>query len=551
MATMASTMRGVVPGASPLRPGHPGYPWVVLLATSVALVMPVLDSTIVNVAIARLQLSFGASTDAVQWVITAYLLVYAVVLAVSGWLADRFGYKTVFLAALVIFTTGSFLCSVSSSLGALILSRVVQGIGGGMLIPISMAIVTREFPKEKLGLAVAVWSMPALASTSFGPTLGGWLIDNFSWQTMFDVNVPIGVLAFAACYRVLREHRAAEHHPLDFAGFASLTVALSALLLALADGNASWNTDGWASTFILSCFAVSAAAFAAFLVCQSTSAHPIIDFTLFRIYNFGLGTIVIFMFGLGIYGSDFLLPLYLQNGLGYTPTQAGMVFIPFGFVMMVTGAIGGRLTDRVGAKIPGVTGILLRALGMYRFTFLTPYSSNGEILGTVCLLAAGMGFLMSPLQATAIRAIPESKTAQGSGLIQIIRQVGGSFGVALLSTVLVDREKFHIAVVGETINTKSPAVKDVLSQSFFHALRATGGTAADAVSKSQALLLSHVQTQVFVWSIDDVFFAAMLISIVSSIPFLFVRKGDAGDRNVSPADSGGRLSGGSPAGPTA
>ncbi len=537
---MASTARdGAVPAASPLRPGHPAYPWVVLLATSLAIVMAVLDSTIVNVAIARLQLTFGASTDAVQWVITAYLLVYAVVLAASGWLADRFGYKVVFLSGLVLFTTGSFLCSVSSSLGALILSRVVQGVGGGMLMPVSMAIVTREFPKEKLGLAVAVWSMPALASTSFGPTVGGWLIDNFSWHTMFDVNVPIGILAFVACSRVLREHRAEERYPFDFAGFASLTVALSALLLALADGNAAWNTDGWTSTFILSCFAVSAGAFALFLICQFTSAHPVIDFTLFRIYNFGMSTVVIFIFGLGIFGSDFLLPLYLQNGLGYTPTQAGMVFIPFGFVMIVTGAIGGRLTDRVGAKIPGVTGILLRALGMYRFTFLTLNSSHEEILATVCLLAAGMGLLMAPLQATAIRAIPESRTAQGSGLIQIIRQVGGSFGVALLSTLLVDRQKFHFAAVGETVRAASPTAKHVLSQAFFHALRATGGTAADAVGKGQALVLSQIQSQVFVWSIDDVFFAAMLISIVSSIPFLFLRE----NGSPRPAEGGaGRIS---------
>ncbi len=473
-------------------------------------------------------------------------------LAASGWLADRFGYKTVFLAALVLFTTGSFLCSVSWSLGALIASRAVQGVGGGLLMPVSMAMVTREFPKEKLGIAVAVWSMPALASTSFGPTLGGWLIDNFSWQTMFDVNVPIGILAFAACSRVLREHRAAERPPFDFAGFASLTIALSALLLALADGNAAWNTDGWTSTFIVSCFSVSAAAFALFFVCQLTSAYPVIDFSLFRIYNFGMSTMVIFIFGLGIFGSDFLLPLYLQNGLGYTPTQAGMVFIPFGFVMMATGAIGGRLTDRIGAKIPGVTGILLRALGMYRFTFLTTYSSNAEILGTVCLLAAGMGFLMAPLQATAIQAIPESKTAQASGLIQIIRQIGGSFGVAVLSTLLVDREKFHLAIVGQTMNAQSPAAKEVLSRAFFHALRATGGTTADAVSKGQALVLSHLQTQVFVWSIDDVFFAAMLISVISSIPFLFLKnsgapgplgEGDAGGASAAESPSVGVVRG--------
>ena len=512
-------------GASPFRPGHPAYAWIVLLATSIGIVMPVLDTTIVNVAIARLQLSFGASTEAVQWVITAYLLVYAVILAVSGWMADRFGYRTVFLGALALFTAGSFLCSVSWSLGTLILSRVVQGAGGGMIMPVSMAIVTREIPKEKLGTAIAIWSIPALASTSFGPTLGGWLIDRFSWQAMFDINVPIGILAFAACSIVLREHKSEEHGSFDLLGVASLSVALASLLLALADGNAAWNTDGWRSSFILTCLALSAGGFALFFICEFTTDQPVIDFSLLKIYNFGMSAAVLFVFGLGIFGSDFLLPLYLQEGLGYTPTQAGMVFIPNGIIMILSMAIGGRLTDRIGAKVPGLIGIILRAVGMYRFTFLTPDSGGGDILSTVCLLGAGMGFLASPLQTVAIGSIPQAKMAQGSGLIKIVQQIGGSFGVALLSTILVNRERFHMARVGEVMSPSSPFFDRVLSRAAMHALHATGGTMSDAANKAGTIILSHVQAQTFAWSIDDVFFVAMLMSVVSSIPFLFLRTG--------------------------
>ncbi len=539
LQNIVSARERIVGGAPQLRPGHPAYPWWVMAAISFAMIMSVLDSTIVNVAIAKLQVAFGESTDAVQWVITAYLLAFAVMLAASGWLADRFGYKTVFLAAVSLFTFGSFLCSASWSLSTLILARIVQGIGGGMIGPVSMAIMLREFPKEKLGMAMGFFMIPALASSSFGPTLGGWLIDNFSWQMMFDVNVPIGIVGLFASYVILRDHRAEGKHPFDFAGFAAVAVALGSLLLALADGNAEWNTDGWGSTFIVSCFAISAFGFLLFFIIELTTDHPLLDFSLFRDYNFSLSSVILFIFGLGIFGSDFLLPLYLQVGLGYTPTQAGMVFLPFGFVMIITAIIGGRLTDRIGAKIPGVVGILLRAYGMYRFTFLSAYSSNSQVVTTVLFLAAGMGFLMSPLQTTAIASISGAKAAQAGGLMQIIRQLGGSFGVAILSTILIHREKFHLDVAGQAMSSWSPAFRDVLSRAYFIVMNASGGTPSAAMSKGQSIIMAAVQKQSFVSAIDDVFFVALLVSIVSSIPFLFLKTKRRG--------KGGRLPAATPA----
>jgi DHA2 family multidrug resistance protein len=499
-------------------------PYLVLLVVSLGVVMSTLDSTIVNVAIAKLKVVLGASADAVQWVITAYMLVFAVMLSASGWLADNFGYKRIFMTALSLFTLGSFLCSLSGNLTMLVISRVIQGIGAGLIGPVGMAILVRVFPKEKMGMVMAIFSIPMVAFTSFGPSLGGWLIDNFSWQVMFDINVPIGIIGLVLCSIVLREHRGENKTPFDLPCFFALGIAMAFLLYALSSGNAAWNTDGWGSRLMQACFGVAVIGFVLFAIFQRTTDHPMIDFSLFKTYNFSLSMIVLFVFGLGVFGSDFLLPLYLQIGLGYTPTQAGMIFLPFGFVMIVGGLLGGRLTDRLGPKIPGIIGIVIRAYGMYRFTFLTQYSSRDDVLMTVYLLGAGMGLLGPPLQAAAISAIPSAKAAaQASGLIVIARQLGGSFGVALLSTILVGREKFHMATLGQSIDAHSPAFREAISRLFYHSLSAGGGTVRDAMSRGQQILMTGVVTTSFVAAIDDVYFITMIISIVSSIPFLFLK----------------------------
>ncbi len=498
-------------------------PYLVLLVVVLGVVMSVLDTTIVNVAIAKLQVALGENTDSVQWVITAYLLALAVMLATAGWMADNLGDKRTFLLALILFTVGSLFCSLSGNLTSLILSRLVQGVGAGLLMPSGMALLTRAFPREKLGMVMALFSIPTIAFISFGPTIGGWLIDNFSWQTMFDINIPIGILGLFLGFVILKEHRVETSTRFDTPGFVTMALGLGSLLFALSNGNAGWNTDGWTSPAMLTCFGVSLAAFVLFGIFQATSAQPLIDFTLFRSANFSLSAIVMVVFGLGIFGSDFLIPLYLQTGLGLTPTQTGTVFIPFGLVMMVTGILGGRLTDRIGPKTPGLVGIALRAFGMFRFLSLTPSSSLDEILLTVCLLGAGMGFLMSPMQTAALRAIPVKKTAQAMGLIKVLQQIGGTFGVALLSTTLVNRQSFHLAAFGQAMNTADPTYQGVVTRLAYHTLAVGGGSAAGAVQQAGHIVMTRVATSAFVAAIDDVFFITMFISIVSSIPFLLLK----------------------------
>ncbi|HTY01108.1 MAG TPA: DHA2 family efflux MFS transporter permease subunit, partial [Bacteroidota bacterium] len=435
---------------------HPSYRWWVLANVMIGTFMAVLDATIVNVGLPKIMAAFGVDVDKVEWVMTAYLLVFAVMLPTSGWVADHWGYKRTYIAALILFTLGSFLCGLAWDENALIVFRIVQGMGAGFMMPVGMAIVTREFPPEKRGIAIGFWSISAAASVSLGPLVGGYLIDNLDWQAIFDVNVPVGILGIFATMVIQREYKTEHVRSFDFVGFVSMSVFLSFLLLALSDGNAAWNTGGWTSTFIISSFVISGVALIVFLIAEFTVRHPLIELELFRNFNFAVSNAVLFIFGLGMFGSTFLLPLYLQNALGYTAFQAGSVFLPVGILQGIMAPIAGVLSDRVNPKLPAIIGITLLALSLYLNGFLSLLSEHHQIMLMLYIRGFAMGLVFTPLSTMALSGVPRHKMAQASGLFNVIRQVGGSFGVAIIGTMLTRRVIYHSAMFGQAVNAQSP-----------------------------------------------------------------------------------------------
>jgi len=506
-----------------LDPANPTYKWLVLPTVMIATFMAVLDATIVNVALAKMMAAFGVTVDRAEWILTAYLLVFGVMLPSSGWFADRLGYKRMFLTGIFLFTLGSFLCSLSWNIDVLIVFRIVQGAGAGFLMPVGMAIITREFPPEKRGIALGFWSVSASASVSLGPTIGGYLIDHFSWHTIFDVNVPVGLLGIVVGSIVLRDFRARERPPFDVVGFLSLTVFLAALLVALSNGNSAWNTGGWTSPFIQACFAIALVAGTVFFVTAFTAPHPLIQIGLFRSVNFTISNIVLFIFGLGMFGSNFLLPIYLQNSLGYTPLQAGFVFLPVGVLLGLTAPIAGWFSDRYDARIPTVIGLILLAFTMYQFSFLSLLSEKGQIMLPLYIRGVAMGLLFSPLTTISLSEIENRQMAQASGLINVIRQIGGSFGVAIFGTVLTRRTIYHMALYGQ-IDSQSPALSHVVSSLRYEMTRAMGGTAGEGVARAKALVASLIGQQAFVQAVTDVFFLAAIVLIVALVPIVFLHR---------------------------
>jgi DHA2 family multidrug resistance protein len=518
------SMRGRVVNSIPsLHHEHSTYKWWVLANVMIGTFMAVLDATIVDVALAKIMATFGISIDQVKWVATAYLLVLAVMLPTSGWIADHIGYKRTYTLALSLFTVGSLLCSLAWNETALILFRIIQGAGAGLLMPVGMAIVTREFPPEKRGVALGFWSIAAAASVSLGPMLGGYLIDNFAWHSIFDINVPIGIVGIFATLIIQREYKTKKKEPFDIAGFISVSAFLSFLLIALSDGDAAWNTGGWTSGFILSCFALSFIGLVFFLIIDLSIKHPLIDLRLLKNFNFGMANLVLFVFGMGMFGSTFILPLYVQNGLGRTAFQAGSLFLPIGILQGIMSPIAGNFADKINPKIPAIIGITLLALSLFINRYLSLFSETSSIMVSLYLRGIGMGMIFTPLSTIALSDIPRDRMAQASGLYNVLRQIGGSFGVAIMGTLLTDRTIFHTSSYGEVINKYSPVTKNVLMGLARFSQQAVGGNAAVSAARANALMVYNLSQQAFVSSVDDDFFIASLITIACVIPILFLR----------------------------
>lgn len=502
---------------------HSSYKWWVLANVMMGTFMAVLDSTIVNVSLPKIMAAFGISVDKAEWVLTGYLLAFAAMLPSSGWFADHFGYKRLYMVALFLFTAGSFFCGLAWNENALIAFRVVQGLGGGIITPVGMAIVLREFPYERRGTALGFWSVAAASSVSFGPLVGGYLVDNFTWHSIFDVNVPIGIAALLATWMIQREYKVARTRSFDIVGFVSMSTFLVSLLLALADGNASWNTGGWTSTFIVSCFAVAFVSLVVFLFTEFTVEHPILELNLMKSFNYSMANIILFIFGFSVFGSTFLLPLYLQNSLGYTAFQAGAVYLPMGLIQGAVAPISGILADRINPKIIALVGIILLAWSWYLNGFLSLFSMHSQIMLPVYLRGFGMGLIFTPLSTVALTDIRKEKMAQASGLFNVIRQVGGSFGVAVIGTVLTERTLFHTAIDGQAMSQNSPTFQHVTYALRNFATQVVGGPIGEQMERARALVLSHVAKQAIVQATDDAFLFAFAIMILCVVPIFFLR----------------------------
>jgi MFS transporter, DHA2 family, multidrug resistance protein len=511
------------PRNSIFHPRHESYKWWVLANVMIGTFMAVLDATIVNVALPKIMANFGVGIDKIEWVLTAYMLAMAVMLPTSAWLADRFGYKRIYFLGLMLFTFGSFLCGLSHDENMLIIARIIQGLGAGAIQPIGMAIVTREFPPHQRGVAIGFWAVAAAASASFGPMIGGYLVDYFNWQIIFDLNIPIGIIGLAVTVVIQKEYKASNMGKFDTVGFISACLFLPLVLYALAEGNAATNSAGWHAPYILACFAIAAVGLVVFITTELTIKDPLIDLSLFRFHNFAIANITMILFGMGMFGSIFLLPLYMQNALGYTALQAGLVFLPVGIIQGFTSPIAGMTADKVNPKIPIVLGILLLTASFYMSYFLSFLTEHQYIMISLYLRGLGMGMMFAPLSSISLSEIPRDKMAQASGLINVVRQLGGSFGVAMLTTILTVRVKYHAQAFGSGLDVNSQTYHQVTAHLSEFAQKAAGSTTAEAHQQGLALLMSHINVEAFIQGINDDFLIAAIITLAGIIPVLWLR----------------------------
>ena len=406
--------------------------WIVAGVVMLGAVMSILDTTVVNVAIDHLSVAFHASLPTIQWVITGYTLALATVIPVTGWAADRFGTKRIYLTSLVLFTAGSVLSGLAWSAGTLIFFRVLQGIGGGMIMPAVMTIMTRKAGPHRMGRVMGVLGVPMLIAPIMGPILGGWLVDDVSWRWIFFINVPIGIVAFVLAFTVLERDEPQHAHKLDWLGMALLSPGLAVFIFGLAESS----TYGFGALRSWGPTLAGVLLIAAWFVHSWRAPNPLIDLRTFTHTRAGAAGGTFLLFAISVFGSMLLVPLYYQAVRGQSALDAGLLLAPGGLGAMLLMPIAGKLTDRYGPTWLPATGLPLVAIGLIPFAFVGAHTSYVLLCAGSFVQGLGMGLAMMPNMTAAMQAVPAAAIARTSTAMNIIRQAGASIGTAILSVLL-------------------------------------------------------------------------------------------------------------------
>jgi EmrB/QacA subfamily drug resistance transporter len=406
--------------------------WIVAGVVLLGAVMSILDTTVINVAIDRLAIDFKTSLTTIQWVVTGYTLALAAVIPMSGWAADRFGTKRIYIWSLGLFMVGSILSGLAWSAESLIAFRVLQGFGGGMIMPAVMTIMTKKAGPQRMGRVMGVLGVPLLVAPILGPILGGWLVDDVSWRWIFFINIPIGIVAIALALKVLERDEPQPGHKLDWLGMALLSPGLTALIFGLAESS----SGGFGATKSWLPIVAGAAAIAAFFWHSWRAENPLIDIRTFTQTRAGASAVTFMLFAIAFFGALLLIPLYYQTVRGASALEAGLLLVPQGLGAMITMPLAGKLTDRYGpAKWPAM-GIPLLVVGILPFAFVTAHTSYVLLGASSFVLGLGMGFSMMPTMTAAMQAVPAAAIARTSTAMNIIRQSGASIGTAILTVLL-------------------------------------------------------------------------------------------------------------------
>lgn len=503
------------------RGGGLDYKWIVASVVIIAVFMSILDQTIVNIAIPRLQTAFGADIHSVQWVLTAYILTQGVITPTAAFFSDRLGIKRFYIISLAAFTIGSALCGLAWSLPVLIFFRIVQGAGGAALFPMSITLLFREFPPQERGIAMGLFGVPALLAPALGPTLGGYLVTYAGWQLIFYINVPIGIIGIILAYVFLREFRPEGRRTFDFPGFFLAGIGLATILYGLSDAS----TDGWGSNIVLGCLLVGLLSLAAFVVLELAIANrggqPLLDLRLFANGPFRSGQIANVFVIFSLFGGLFLIPIYLQNIRSLSAFQSGLILLPQALASMVSVIIGGRLVDRFGVRAVMIPGLLILAYATWQLSFITSHSTYGWLQTLLILRGVALGLSIQPLTVATLSEIRPLQLAQASSLSTVARAVSSSLGIAVLATLVQTQSKVHYTHLAEQVTTSSPLGQLIprLQASFI----AHGASLQSAQRAALQIIYGLLQQQSFVLAFQDAFRLTLVIIAAAIIAVFFVR----------------------------
>ncbi|HEY3762209.1 MAG TPA: DHA2 family efflux MFS transporter permease subunit [Verrucomicrobiae bacterium] len=499
---------------------HPRHgPWAIALGVMLATFMQVLDTSIATVALPHIAGSLSASTDEATWVLTSYMVANAIILPMTGWLANRFGRKRVFISCIVIFTIASILCGMAINLPMLILARILQGAGGGAMVPMAQAIMLESFPPEKRGIAMATFAQGVIVAPIIGPTLGGWITDNFSWRWVFYINLPVGILAVFLAQWLVQDPPYIKRDvksSMDIWGFGFLAIWLSTLQIALDKGQeADWFGTVWIRWF----FIISAVSMVAFIWRQLTVDHPLTDLRVFKNRNFAVGVLLITVIGAILYGTTAELPLFLQTLMGYPALQSGYAMSPRGLGAFVATFLVGQLVGKVRLRWLMFVGFFLLSLSALMLSDINLQVSMASIVLPGILNGVATSFIFVPLTTATMSQLNQRQIGNAAGLYNLMLNIGGSSGIAFVTTMIARKTQEHQALMVSNLSATDPA--------FVHTVNAARGylmrhaDPVTALHQAYALVGGTLDAQAHLWAFVDNFRVFALLAFCS-IPLILL-----------------------------
>ena len=506
-----------------------GYnPWLVAVVVALATFMEILDTTIANVALRYISGGLAVGPDEAAWVVTVYLVANAVTLTASSFIARRYGRKLFFMTSIAVFTLASVLCGFAGNLETLLVFRVLQGLGGGGMAPLAQSILADSFPPEKRGPAFALYGIAIVFAPAIGPTLGGWLSDNFSWHWCFLINGPIGIFALAVMHVILHDPPSAvaerrrlkrEGIRFDAVGFLLVATFLGSLEVCLDEGQ---RKDWFGSNLIVVFGALTAVSFVAMIPWLLTRKNPVVDLSLFKSRQFTACFFIMMATGAILYATTGNIPQLVQDQYGYTATLGGLVLGPAGLVTIVITVINGRLSGLIQPRFLIVFGALMMAGGLYDFTRLDNTSTFWFFADARILIGIGIPMMFMSVTTASYEGLDTSQTDQASAVINVARNTGGSMGVSLAANLLAYRGQFHQSRLVESIDTTAPAYQDALSKATRY-FSEHGYAGPDAQNQAVAWIGSQVSVQVTYWAYIDVFWALCIVAM-AAVPLALLLK---------------------------
>lgn len=493
--------------------------YLVLLIVSLGTVLSGYVSSSLDIALTNIMNTFGFTMDNVTWVLLAYMIPYGATLPIMGKMGDQFGRKKMYILGFTVFTVATIMVGLAWSSTTMILFRMIQGLGAGMFFPNAMALVSDAFPPHERGQALGMWGALAAGGGVLGPIVGGYIVQYVNWRMLFSSIVPISAIGILLAIFVLQESEIdGTEKAIDYLGGLFLVSSLSSLIIALNQGS----KEGWTSLYILGLFTCMVFSMVAFIYVESHTEHPLISLDLFRNPTFTVANFVGFLTFMTLYGGLFLIPFFLRNILGYTPIRAGLSLFPLIGSMILLAPLGGKLADKVDAKTPTMVGMLILSIAMYSFHTMTDQTAYPFIALRLMLMGIGLALTMSPLSNAAMATLPKEQTGVGSGVFNLFKNVGGSVGIAIMGTLLDQRQLFHKAIISNHVNTSSDVAQQVLAQT-------QGMLTHNAIPPIQAHLIAIgtlqglVNKQAAIMAYSDVFQIAAGLAVLGAIMAMLLR----------------------------